>query len=136
MLLFLASVLVFSLLRLIPGDPATTIAGPNARPEQLEAVRSDLGLTRPLPVQYGVWLGNVLRGDLGTSFVSRQPVRSLIQKRLPATAELAFSAIVLALVSAFPIGIVTAVRRNSWLARALSGFTALMMAVPTFWLGL
>lgn len=136
LLLFLASVLVFLLLRLIPGDPAITIAGPNARPEQLEAVREDLGLTKPLPVQYGIWLGNVLRGDLGTSFVSRHPVRELIQNRMTATAELALAAIVLAVVAAFPVGILTAVRRGSWLARALSGGTALMMAVPTFWLGL
>jgi peptide/nickel transport system permease protein len=136
LLLFLASVAVFLLLRLIPGDPATTIAGPNARPEQLEAVRQDLGLKRPLPVQYGIWLGNVLRGDLGTSYVSRHPVRQLIQGRLAATAELAVSAMMLAVVVAFPVGVVTAVRRGSWLARVLSGYTALVMAVPTFWLGL
>jgi peptide/nickel transport system permease protein len=136
LLLLLASIVVFLLLRLIPGDPATTIAGPNARPEQLEAVREDLGLTRPLPVQYGIWLGNALRGDLGTSFVSRHPVQELIRDRLPATAALAAAAIVLAVVVAFPIGVVTAVRRGSWLASVCTGYTALMMAIPTFWLGL
>jgi peptide/nickel transport system permease protein len=135
-LLLLASMVVFLLLRLIPGDPASTIAGPNARPEQLEAVREDLGLKRPLPVQYGIWLGNVLRGDLGTSFVSRHPVRALIQDRLAATAELAAAAIVLAVVVAFPVGIVTAARRGSWLARLFAGYTALVLAIPTFWLGL
>jgi peptide/nickel transport system permease protein len=135
-LLLLASMVVFLLLRLIPGDPASTIAGPNARPEQLEAVREDLGLKRPLPVQYGIWLGNVLRGDLGTSFVSRHPVRVLIQDRLPATAVLAAAAIVLAVVIAFPVGIVTAARRGSWLARFFAGYTALVLAIPTFWLGL
>jgi peptide/nickel transport system permease protein len=135
-LLLLASIVVFLLLRLIPGDPAATIAGPNARPEQLQAVREEMGLTRPLPVQYGIWLGNVLQGDLGTSYVSRQPVRALIQDRLSATAELAAASIVLAIAAAFPIGIVTAVRRGSWLARVFAAYTALMLAVPTFWLGL
>ena len=136
LLLFLASVVVFLLLRLIPGDPASTIAGPNARPEQLETVRADLGLKRPLPVQYGIWLGNVVQGDLGTSFVSRQPVRELIRDRLAATAELAAAAIVLAVATAFPIGIATAVRRGSWLAHLCAGYTALVLAIPTFWLGL
>lgn len=135
-LLLLASVVVFLLLRLIPGDPAATIAGPNARPEQLEAVRENLGLKRPLPVQYGIWLGNVLRGDLGTSYVSRHPVRELIQDRLPASAELAAVAIILAIALAVPIGIVTAVRRGSWMARFFATSTALVLAVPTFWLGL
>ena len=136
LLLVLASVVVFLLLRLIPGDPATTIAGPNARPEQLAAVREAFGLERPLLVQYGIWLRNVVRGDLGTSFVSRQQVRSLIWDRLPATAVLAAAAVVLAVAAAFPMGVVTAVRRGSWLARLFAGYTALVMAVPTFWLGL
>jgi peptide/nickel transport system permease protein len=136
LLLFLASVVVFSLLRLIPGDPASTVAGPNARPEQLETVREEMGLKRPLPVQYGIWLGNVLRGDLGTSFVSRQPVRALIRDRLPATAELAAAAMILAVVTAFPVGIVTAVRRGSWLSHLFAGYTTLVLAIPTFWLGL
>jgi peptide/nickel transport system permease protein len=136
LLLVLASVTVFLLLRLIPGDPATTIAGPNAREEQLAAVREDLGLERPLPIQYGIWLGNLLRGDLGTSFVSRQPVRELILDRLPATTVLAAAAIVLAVAAAFPVGVVTAVRPGSWLANVFAGSTALLMAIPTFWLGL
>jgi peptide/nickel transport system permease protein len=136
LLLFLASVAVFLLLRLIPGDPATTIAGPNARQEQIERVREDFGLNRPLPVQYGIWIRDVFRGDLGTSFVSRQPVRTLIGDRLPATAELAAAAMLLAVVTAFPIGIITAVRRGTWLARLFAGYTTLVLALPTFWLGL
>ena len=136
LLLLLASVVVFLLLRLIPGDPATTIAGPNARAEQLAVVREDFGLERPLPVQYAIWLGNVCRGDLGTSFVSRQPVRELIWDRLPATAVLAAAAIVLAIATAFPVGVVTAVQQRSWLATVFAGYTALVMAIPTFWLGL
>lgn len=135
-LLLLASVAVFLLLRLIPGDPAYTIAGPNAREEQLEVVREELGLTRSLPVQYGIWLGNVLTGDLGTSYVSRQPVSDLIVDRLPATAQLAGAAILLAILLSFPVGILLAVRRGTWLSRFLSGYTALMLAIPTFWLGL
>jgi peptide/nickel transport system permease protein len=135
-LLFLASIVVFLLLRLIPGDPAATIAGANARPEQLEAVREEFGLKRPLVVQYGIWLGNVLHGDLGDSFVSRKPVQTLIWSRLPATTSLAVMAVPIALVVAFPVGILTAVKRGSWLENLFTGYTSLMMAVPTFWLGL
>ncbi|HET8522111.1 MAG TPA: ABC transporter permease [Thermomicrobiales bacterium] len=136
LLLFLASIAVFLLLRLIPGDPAATIAGANARPEQLEAVREEFGLKRPLVVQYGIWLGNVLHGDLGDSFVSRQPVQTLIWNRLPATTSLAVMAVIIALAVAFPTGILMAVKRGSWMESLFAGYTSLMMAVPTFWLGL
>ncbi|MGH2561336.1 MAG: ABC transporter permease [Thermomicrobiales bacterium] len=136
LLLLLASIVVFLLLRLIPGDPASAVAGPNARPEQLEIVRRDLGLDKPLPVQYGVWIGNVLQGDLGKSFISGFPVSTLIQNRLSATVELAAGGIVLSLLIGFPVGLMTALRRGSWLANAVTGYTALALAIPTFWLGL
>src|SRR5215207_4349131 len=100
LLLFLSSVVVFLLLRLIPGDPAVVIGGPNARPEQLKRLRSELGLTQPLPVQYAIWAGRVVRGDLGTSFVSGFPVGQLILMRVPATAQLAAGALLIALLVA------------------------------------
>jgi peptide/nickel transport system permease protein len=136
LLLFLSSVVVFLLLRLIPGDPAMVIGGPNARPEQLERLRNELGLTQPLPVQYAIWAGRVVRGDLGTSFVSGFPVSQLIVMRVPATAQLAVGALLIALLVAFPAGMVAATRPDSALAHALSGYTTLALVVPTFWLGL
>jgi peptide/nickel transport system permease protein len=136
LLLFLSSVVVFLLLRLIPGDPAMVIGGPNARPEQLERLRNELGLTQPLPVQYAIWAGRVVRGDLGTSFVSGFPVSQLIVMRVPATAHLAVGALLIALLVAFPAGMVAATRPDSALAHALSGYTTLALVVPTFWLGL
>ena len=135
LLLMVASIAVFLLLRLIPGDPAGTLAGPNARPEQLEAIRDDLGLNEPLPVQYAIWISNVLRGDLGTSLISGYPVSEIIQQRVPASGVLAAGGIVVALLIAVPVGLVSALQRGSWLATVTTGYTALALAVPTFWLG-
>src|SRR4051794_37129699 len=83
--LFLSSFVVFILVHLIPGDPAAVLAGPDATPQALDRLRNQMGLDQPLPVQYAVWLGNVLRGDLGTSTLSGQPILSLILGRAPAT---------------------------------------------------
>src|SRR5690242_5213482 len=86
---FLASVGVFLLLHLLPGDPAQVLAGTDTSPATLEAIREDMGLNQPLPVQYLVWLQHVLRGDLGRSILSKIPVSQLMGQRLPATLELA-----------------------------------------------
>lgn len=136
LLLIVASIAVFLLLRLIPGDPAGTLAGPNARPEQLEAIREDLGLEEPLPVQYGIWVSNALRGDLGTSLISGYPVMEIIRQRVPASGALAAGGIIVAVTIALPVGLISALRRGTWLATAAGGYTALALAVPTFWLGL
>ena len=134
-LLIAASIVVFLLLRLIPGDPAGTLAGPNARPEQLDVIRQQLGLDKPLPVQYGIWLSNVLRGDLGNSLISGYPVRGIIQQRVPASGELAAGGMLVAILIAIPVGLVSTLRRGTWLAAVASGYTALALAIPTFWLG-
>lgn len=136
LLLVVASIAVFLLLRLIPGDPAGTLAGPNARPEQLEAIREDLRLDEPMPVQYGIWISNVLRGDLGTSLISGYPVMEIIQQRLPASGALAAGGIIVSVIIALPVGLISALRRGTWLATVAGGYTALALAVPTFWLGL
>ncbi|HYG60640.1 MAG TPA: ABC transporter permease, partial [Symbiobacteriaceae bacterium] len=88
-ILLLVSLIAFSLIHLIPGDPALVILGPEAPGETVEALREQLGLNRPVAVQYLAWLGSVLQGDLGRSLVDRQPVARLIGQRLPATLELA-----------------------------------------------
>lgn len=136
LLLFFASVAVFLLLRLIPGDPALVIAGPNARDEQLAAVREEMGLDEPLVVQYWIWLKQAVQGDLGESFVSGYPVNELIRDRAAATAQLALAALIVAVAIAFPVGTVLALKPRSLGARFLSAWMALMLAVPTFWLGL
>ena len=96
-ILLFASVVVFLMLHLVPGDAATAIAGRDVTPEQLEALRQRMGLNEPLYRQYLIWLGQILRGDLGVSNVSHLPVATLIAGRLPATLELTTAAIVFAL---------------------------------------
>ena len=130
------SILVFSFIHLIPGDPAVTMLGERATPEKVAEVRQQLGLDRPLHEQYLIYLGRVLRGDLGVSIVRGDPVLSDLLRRFPATVELSVAAIALALALGIPIGIVSAVRRNSVLD-SLSRVGALTgVSMPIFWLGL
>ncbi len=133
--LVFASVVVFLMIYLIPGDPALAVLGGEARPEQVEAMRKQMGLDRPLAVQYGRWLGRVAQGDLGVSFINSYPVWSLIGLKLPATLALAAGALTVALLISLPLGILAAVRQGSWVDRLAIGFTALGLSVPTFWLG-
>src|ERR1051326_3571006 len=86
--LFMATVLIFLGLRMLPGDPALILAGQDATPETLQAIRQANGLDQPLPVQYVIWLKNVIHGDLGVSFFTRTPVAQLLSQRIPATLEL------------------------------------------------
>ena len=134
--LLLTSVAVFMLIRVIPGDPAHIIAGAEATPEQLEAVRNQLGLDQPLPVQYVIWLGRVLRGDLGKSVISDLPVTTIIAQKLPVTVELTIAALLFSLMLSVPLGILSAVWPRSWVASGAFWWNAVAMAVPTFWLGI
>jgi len=130
------SVLVFSFIHLIPGDPALTMLGERATPEKVEEVRRHLGLDRPIPEQYLIYLGKIVRGDLGISIVRGDPVLTDLLRRFPATVELATAAIFLALLFGIPIGIVSAVWRNS-LVDSFSRVWALAgVSMPIFWLGL
>lgn len=129
------SVLVFGFIHLIPGDPAQTMLGERATPEKVAAVKKQLGLDRPIYEQYLIYLGKVLRGDLGVSIVRGDPVTVDLLRRFPATVELATSAILLAIALGIPIGIVSAVWRNS-LMDSLSRLWALTgVSMPIFWLG-
>ena len=130
------SVLVFSFIHLIPGDPALTMLGERATPEKVTEVRARLGLDRPIWQQYLLYVGNALRGDLGVSIVRGDPVASDLLRRFPATVELGMAAIIAAVALGIPIGVASAVWRNSpldSLARlgALTG-----VSMPIFWLGL
>ncbi len=132
---FLASVVVFLMIYLIPGDPASTILGPNAFPDQIEAMKREMGLSEPLPLQYLIWLGRVVRGDLGVSFINGFPVSELLLRRLGATLQLTVAALLLATVLAFVISLVSVMHRGRLLNRLAMIWLGLSYAVPTFWLG-
>src|SRR5579884_4005520 len=130
------SFVVFLLLRLVPGDPAALLAGPDASPEQVQAVRRDLGLTRPIPVQYLIWGKNVLGGDFGRSYVKRRPVTDLIRSALPATLELTVTGVLLAAVIGIPFGIVAGLWPNSPWDLGLAAYTSLALGIPNFLLAI
>jgi peptide/nickel transport system permease protein len=127
--------LVFSLIHLIPGDPALQIAGENARPEDVTQVRKALGLDRPLWTQYVSYLSHVVRGDLGTSFQTNEKVSKQIMERYPATMQLAAGAMFVALLVAFPLGIISAIYRNSWIDNVARFFALIGVSMPSFWFG-
>jgi peptide/nickel transport system permease protein len=134
--LILASMAIFLILHLIPGDPAAIIAGGDATPAQVAAVRKDLGLDKPLVVQYGIWSGHVLRGNFGNSLIGKYPVWDQIKHAYPATLELTIAALILALLVAVPLGILAALHPRSWLDRAISAFNAFAIGIPNFLLGI
>ncbi|MEA2515792.1 MAG: peptide/nickel transport system permease protein [Thermomicrobiales bacterium] len=134
--LLLTSVIVFLFLRAVPGDPAMVMAGQNATPQQLEALRKRFGLDEPLVTQYATWMSRLARGDLGTAYVTERPISSLILQRLPATLHLAFGAMFVMLVVGMPLGILGAIRPYHPLSQLLSMLVAIALAVPTFWLGI
>ena len=127
--------LVFSLIHLIPGDPAIQIAGEGARPEDVVAIRKALGLDQPLWTQYVHYLTGVLRGDLGKSFQTNESVTVQIRSRYPATIQLALGAMLIALLVAFPLGIISAIYRNSWIDNLARFFALIGVSMPSFWFG-
>lgn len=132
----LASLGIWAMIYAVPGGPVGAMVGENATPEQVQAVTERLGLDRPMLVQYGAWLGKALRGDLGRSLQNRQPVMELILERVPATVQLGIAAILIGLLIGVPIAILSALHPRSRLDRVLSGWSALALGVPTFWLGI
>jgi peptide/nickel transport system permease protein len=133
---FLATLVIFLGLRLLPGDPALILAGQDASPETLAAIRTANGLDEPLPVQYLIWLRNVARGDLGVSFFTRAPVSQLIAQRAPATVELGVAGMLLTVVLGIPSGMLAAVKTHQPSDWVISAFNGLAVAVPGFWLGI
>lgn len=127
--------LVFALIHLIPGDPAEAMLGESAAPRDVAALRTRLGLDRPIAAQYGSFVAGLVRGDFGTSLRTNQPVRFEIASRFPATFELALAAMVIAIVVALPLGILGAVKRDGWIDHAASVVTLLGISLPNFWLG-
>lgn len=133
--LLLASVVVFLILRLLPGDSAGVSLGVGTTADQLEQLRRDLGTDQPVLVQYGQWVSGLVTGDAGTSFVSRLPVAELITDRLSITVPLSLGAFVLSVLISVPVGVLAAVRRRSPLGVAVSTLSQLGVAVPVFWVG-
>ncbi|HET9903026.1 MAG TPA: ABC transporter permease [Xanthobacteraceae bacterium] len=126
---------VFLLLRLSPGDPAAVIAGDYATAEQVERIRSQLGLDLPIHTQFVSWLGRILRGDLGVSIFSNLPVTTLIAQRVEPTLMLALSTIVFSILVAVPLGVLAAWKANTWIDRAVMVFAVIGFSVPVFVLG-
>jgi peptide/nickel transport system permease protein len=134
--LLLVSVGVFFLIRLIPGDPALVLLGEGADAASLAGVRADLGLDRPVPVQFFAWLEHAVRGDLGRSIVSGEPVAKLILEHFGLTAVVVLVAVTLATLIAVAAGLVAAWRQDSGIDLAVVGAATVVLSVPSFWLGL
>jgi peptide/nickel transport system permease protein len=130
--MLIVAVLVFLMLRLTPGDPAAILAGDAANTEQIARIRASLGLDRPIVVQFGIWFGNLLGGDLGESFYYKTKVTSLIAHRLEPTLALATLTITFAILVAVPLGVLAAWRFGGWFDRALMGFSVLGFSIPVF----
>lgn len=125
----------FALTRL-SGDLAVSIAGPNASEQDVQIIRRNYGLDRPLPAQFIDWVRTAASGDLGRSYLYRTPVAGLIRERLPVTLTLGVSALLIAVFVAIPLGIVAALREGTWIDRACGVFATVGQAMPSFWLGL
>ena len=134
-LLLVVATIVFLFLRMIPGDPVEAMLGEGAKAADIQAIRHELLLDRPFLAQYGLYLEGIVRGDFGQSWSLKAPVSLLIRKRLPATMLLAFSAMSVAVLLAFPMGFLAARNPNSCTDRALTVFAVAGGATPTFWLG-
>ncbi len=134
--LFGVSLIVFMFLRFIPGDPGTAILRENATAQQVAAVNERLGLNKPIYVQYADYMGRILRGDLGEGFFSRLPVAEQLGRKFPATAELAVSAMIIAVVAGLLLGVVAALRRGSFFDYGTMTVALVGVSMPIFWLGL
>lgn len=134
--LLIVTLVVFAMVKLLPGDPARLILGQEATPQALTELRRSLGLDRSLAAQYVAWLGDILRLDFGRSLTDNTPVGSLIAGKLPVTIELAVFSMLIALVIAVPAGILSALRRGSWIDQVMTLFALSGISLPNFFLGI
>lgn len=128
--------LVFMILQAVPGDPTVLMLATEWTPERAEVLRHELGLDRPLLVQYVTWLGRLLTGDFGSQYTTRQPVLDAILVRIPTTAALATGAILVAVAVAVPFGVLSAVRHGTWIDSLLRFIALIGISMPVFWLGI
>ena len=134
--LFFVMLVIFSLMKLIPGDPALTLLGPEASPADIAVFREELGLNKPLPVQFLTYLRNVAHGDLGRSLIYRADVLTLIKERLPTTLALSLSALSLAILLGVPLGIFASMHHNGFWDLCITVLALLGVSVPIFWVGM
>ncbi|MFC2969591.1 ABC transporter permease [Acidimangrovimonas pyrenivorans] len=134
--ILLISVFVFGMQKLLPGDPVLAMAGEERDPATLNFLREKYHLNEPIPVQYGLWVGNAIQGDLGISLRTRQPVLELIGEKLPVTIQLAIMALIVALAIGIPAGVLSAYKKGTWVDW-IANITALSgLSIPNFWLGI
>ena len=133
---FLVTVIIFVLIRMAPGDPVLTYAGEEKDPATIEVIRKQLGLDQPLPVQYVAWLSHAVRGDLGRSFQTKQPVLQAIAERLPVTLELGLAAVTISVSVALVVGTISALNRNGVVDLMSTSVTLAGVSFPNFYLGL
>ncbi|MGO1119825.1 ABC transporter permease [Rhodovibrionaceae bacterium A322] len=134
--LLVTSLLVFVIMEVLPGDPAALMLGVNAREDTLAALRSEMGLDRPVVERYLSWLGGLLQGDLGRSYTYDVPVSELVAERLMVSLPLALISMLLSTLIALPLGVLAAARRNSLIDLGIMGFSQLGVAIPNFWFAL
>lgn len=134
--LLAASVIIFAFIHVVPGDPIYVLLGDTATPDQIDALRHQLGLDQPIILQYLNWTGHVLEGDLGRSIFFQAPVLSVIADGAETSILLATMTMIWVAVIGMPIGMIAAVRHGTWLDQGLSGGAMLMASIPTFWVGL
>ena len=130
------SIVVFFMVRAIPGDPAQILLGQQATQAQVEQVRENMGLDKPVIVQYGIFLADAVRGDLGYSIVTGRPVTTELLARLPATLELTAFAMLVAILVGVPVGVISAVKQYSWLDKFTSVLALTGISMPIFWLAM
>lgn len=129
-------ILVFLMIRMIPGDPAITLLGVQATPERVEELRRHLGLDKPLPVQFGIFAKGLARGDLGNSLLVRVPVSDLVKERLPLTLFLVAYSMVLALLITIPLAIISSIKRDRIADQFIRGLCVFLISTPGFWIGI
>ncbi len=131
----MVALFVFFMLRMTPGDPAAVLAGDNASPQQIEEIREQLGLNKPILTQLTIWVGKLLQGDLGESFYFKMPVTKLILFRVEPTLSLATITLIITILIAVPLGVLAAYRHGSWIDRLVMGFSVMGFSVPVFVMG-
>ena len=132
----LVMVIIFFVFRLIPGDPVQFLVGRNPSPETVTALTNKLGLDKPIAIQFLIWLGDAVRGDLGNSYVNNLPVSTLILEKFPATLELAVFALLLGSLIGIPVGILAALKQNSWLDFLVRVVSLIGFSLPRYWLAI
>ena len=134
--LFIVSLLAFLAFQVIPGSPATAMLGTSATPEKVEALEHEMGLDRPVLVQYGAWVKNFISGDWGTSYSYRSPVKAMVMEKLPATAALVVMAFLLTVAVAFPLGIAVSRREGSVFDKIILVLDQICMSIPPVFVGI